>query len=392
MGDETKPAVRRLSQMWNHDDAISKEDARKLCANFLSGSWDTLTDDTFDIQVLPLGLVNRIFICENKSGNDDFPDEPRKVILRLYGGKMDVGEGHIFRNGGILEEVLVFYTMGNLGLGPKLYGVFPEGRLEQYIPSRISNNADYECLETQALFARKLARMHVCKLPLNLHSKTWFDKVEMMMPMYLSTHKEQLLAKASDRLKQMLLDTDEQAEYDWLKDTFLKIKTRRVLSHGDLNRANVLIADKYDDPDDRLVLIDYEFTSYSCRGIDIGLHFLQRTVDVTQLHNNFKSGLEYPSIEERKHFIRAYNDEIRRSGAYDLDESENGLDNVDEMLIEAEFFVLMFSLFSRFLMTHDIDKFAAIGFDLMAWMEDHGDKYDQQKASLCEALKGKAFK
>ena len=76
------------------------------------------------------GYVNRIFTCENKIA---VGDEPQKVILRLYGGKLELRD-HIMRNGGILEEVLVFNKMSDVGLGPKLYGVFKEGRVEEFLP------------------------------------------------------------------------------------------------------------------------------------------------------------------------------------------------------------------------------------------------------------------
>ena len=33
-----------------------------------------------------------------------------------------------------ITESVVFAVLGSRGLGPQLYGAFPEGRLEEYIP------------------------------------------------------------------------------------------------------------------------------------------------------------------------------------------------------------------------------------------------------------------
>ncbi|KAI1299618.1 Choline/ethanolamine kinase [Halotydeus destructor] len=242
----------------------------------------------------------------------------------------------------------------------------------------------------EALFARKLARMHVCKIPLSKNCKTLSDKITDRMALYLSESKPKMLSKAkSDKVKQILANVDEEAELNWLKSIFPRIKTRQVLCHGDLNRANILIADENDEPDDKLILIDYEFTSYNFRGLDITSHFSHRTVDVKNFKGAFKSGQDYPTLDERKHFIRAYNDEIRRLGAYKLDEAENGLDNVDEMLMESLFFNLLFSIFSRFLMASDTDKFEAMGFDIFARVEEQEERYSNFKNELSDWLKSK---
>ena len=71
---------------------------------------------------------------------------------------------------------------------------------------------------------------------------------------------------------------------------------------------------------------------------------------------NFQSGLDYPNEDERRHVIRAYNNEIKTMGVYELDESENGLDNEYNMLIEAEYYVLLFTLFFALTLVDDRNK------------------------------------
>ena len=94
---------------------------------------------------------------------------------------------------------------------------------------------------------------------------------------------ENLLPLLEDLKKEMApkeLPWDVQATVDWLKEIFPKIKSRVVLVHGDMNRANCIIRDDIENELDRVVLLDYEFSAYGWRGQDIGLHFANRQMDV----------------------------------------------------------------------------------------------------------------
>lgn len=56
-------------------------------------------------------------------------NEPKQVLLRIYGHSQGdrVLETH-------LTECIIFTMLAEKHRGPRLYGVFPGGRLEQYIP------------------------------------------------------------------------------------------------------------------------------------------------------------------------------------------------------------------------------------------------------------------
>lgn len=65
-----------------------------------------------------------------KEGHDI---EPKKVLVRYYGGNFlppDAPMRTLTETG----EVLVFYALGEKGIGPKLWGSFAGGRVEEYIP------------------------------------------------------------------------------------------------------------------------------------------------------------------------------------------------------------------------------------------------------------------
>ncbi|KAI1299624.1 Choline kinase alpha [Halotydeus destructor] len=353
---------RRFSQVFDHDNDITRAEALKHCSNFLGGSWETLTEENFHMQVVRGGLVDRIFLCENKGGASVDANETTKVILRLYGGKVVRNDRSDKIN---MEEVLVCYAMGNLGLGPKLLGIFPGGRLEQYLECRTFNDGDFLNPEMEALFARKLARMHVVKMPF---SRVTEDLIESLLPLladWLDTGKAELEATepeaGEEEYRKYVLGLDIEKDVQWLNSLKPRIKTRRVLIHEDMNRDNCLVLDKAENPIDKLILVDYESSKYGPRGDDIGSHFYNRLVDFAKVDGKFISGMRYPTEDERRHFIRSYNEEMKHLNSYDLDESENGLDNEDNMLAEAEFWVLGYFLFFRLIRTNR--KYSIKGLD-----------------------------
>ena len=76
------------------------------------------------------GLSNYLYICElnSPSSTVDDGDEAKsnKVLIKLY------GESHK-QLSYFLTDVLVATIMSSSGLGPKIYGVFQSGRLEQLL-------------------------------------------------------------------------------------------------------------------------------------------------------------------------------------------------------------------------------------------------------------------
>jgi choline/ethanolamine kinase len=56
--------------------------------------------------------------------------EPSQVLLRLYGQV----HGTERALEGLITESVIFTLLSERHLGPKLHGVFPGGRIEEYIP------------------------------------------------------------------------------------------------------------------------------------------------------------------------------------------------------------------------------------------------------------------
>lgn len=71
-----------------------------------------------------------IFLCQLPEEYPPICTEPDKVLLRVYFNPET--ESHL------VAESVIFTLLSERHLGPKLYGVFSGGRLEEYIPVTVA--------------------------------------------------------------------------------------------------------------------------------------------------------------------------------------------------------------------------------------------------------------
>lgn len=148
--------------------------ATRICREYLSGAWRTISSDEIQVKRIRLVLFFLHFPQRNSFGNYNYfqffsgglsnflyhvslpklptvklesptangskrtrkdsyhnalEPAPCSVLLRIYG--QTHGE-HALET--MLTESVVFTLLSERQLGPKLHGIFPGGRIEQYIP------------------------------------------------------------------------------------------------------------------------------------------------------------------------------------------------------------------------------------------------------------------
>jgi len=358
--------------LFNHGADMSKERALELCSGHLQGNWTTITPEDIDLNVVQGGFVNRIFLCINKKSNE-------KVLIRLYGGKI-LPQGSILRNVGLEGEVLIFHTMDVNNIGPKLLGIFDEGRLEEYHEGTDTlTNEHLENPEVIKAFARKLARIHSLKMPFTKKPKDYIGICREYFPKYWAPYQDfirgiPLPEGAPEEHKKAIdfvLNYDFTPLIDWFEKMTRKFPSKVIFSHNDMNRANCLV-DPSKTGDDKVTLLDFELSGYNYRGCDIGHHFKNRMIDIqkftkkeTDLANSFMKQLPYPTEEERREFIRAYLEVALKS--YDSIDKEK--DSEEYLLLEAELYGALYHLFFTAYMISTVEQFKAMGFDQMLNMQ-----------------------
>ncbi|NXR07123.1 CHKB kinase, partial [Semnornis frantzii] len=288
------------------------------------------------------GLTNLLFKCALPEHVLSAGDEPRQELLRVYGRILQGVDS-------LVLESVTFAILAERALGPRLYGVFPQGRLEQFIPSRRLRTEDLHDPGISREIAVKLSRFHGMVMPFSKEPKWLFGTMERYLKQISDltfTEEEQL--EKFNHLKTYNL----QEEMKQLRDLLEATPSPVVFCHNDVQEGNILLLSETSSSD-KLMLIDFEYSSYnyrqglysppspfSPRGFDIGNHFCEWVYNYTHpAWPFFKASPEnYPSRQQQLHFIQHYLwDEAERCGDTTPEER---LRAEDEMLTEINRFAL----------------------------------------------------
>lgn len=305
-----------------------------------------------------------MFVCKIKNDDSVSP-----VLVRLYGGNVLPRDAPI-RTLTEVTETLLFYKLGELGYGAKLLGSFDGGRLEEFLVGTTMSLEDYVTNpNVSRALAKVMARYHRINLP--LIRKPWdiadisnkcLAKFKQVHPEFAGCYQTRGQNLGEFERVRSLVEFDAVEFTDWICKVLSAMKTRIVFTHNDANRSNIIVKGSPPDLDaadldQRLLLIDCEFSGYSYRGQDIGNAFCMRKFDFAG--EKFISGYEYPDEDDRRQYVEAYVEEMRNSGHYS-DWDEDGIDSVDHILMEAELGTIFTRLINVVWFLRDIDMWKGI--------------------------------
>ncbi|XP_034500767.1 choline kinase alpha isoform X1 [Ailuropoda melanoleuca] len=238
-------------------------------------------------------------------------DEPRKVLLRLYGailkmrscnkeGSEQAQKENEFQGAeAMVLESVMFAILAERSLGPKLYGIFPQGRLEQFIPSRRLDTEELSLPDISAEIAEKMATFHGMKMPFNKEPKWLFGTMEKYLNQVL-----RIKFAGEPRGKQLhrLLRLNLPLELEYLRSLLESTPSPVVFCHNDCQEGNILMLEGRENSEkQRLMLIDFEYSSYNYRGFDIGNHFCEWMYDYNyEKYPFFRANtLKYPTKKQQ---------------------------------------------------------------------------------------------
>ncbi|XP_076849333.1 choline/ethanolamine kinase [Brachyhypopomus gauderio] len=325
-GDEDSEAESYRDGRTGEVDRETKSKAFAWCRDFLSGSWKTISETDFQITIVSGGLSNLLYKCSLPDNVKPVGAEPSRVLLRIYGAILQGVDS-------LVSESVMFAILAERELGPRLYGVFPEGRLEQYLPSKRLERDQLQHTGLSAEIARKMARFHRMVMPFNKEPRWLFGTIDRYMEQIMSI---KFVREAHIKKFKKLMKYDLPAELASLRALLSATSSPVVFCHNDVQEGNILMLDGRDrNSSDKLMLIDFEYSSYNYRGFDLGNHFCEWVYDYTyDQWPFFKANLEnYPSRKQQLHFIRNY-----------LAESEHTIEDQatveEEMITEANRYAL----------------------------------------------------
>ncbi|XP_068170133.1 choline kinase alpha isoform X2 [Antennarius striatus] len=368
-------------------DLDTRHKAFMWCKEFLHGAWKCVSEDDFYITVIRGGLSNRLFLCSLPDSLESVGDEPRSILLRLYGAILQMScnkgdsrqsnkENHFQGAEAMVLESVMFAILAERELGPKLYGIFPQGRLEQYIPSHKVETSELSDPSLSAEVAEKMAKFHRMRMPFNKEPKWLFGTMDKYLSqvMRMNFTREPHLRRFS-----RLLSYNLPQEMEMLKSLLESIHSPVVFCHNDCQEGNILLLKGRQKSDkEKLMFIDFEYSSYNYRGFDIGNHFCEWIYDYnTDEPPFFKVNAHaYPSKAQQFHFIENY---LRESDPDFVNLSEE-----DQMKVKEELYVEVnrFSLASHFfwgLWSIIQARLSTIQFGYLEYAEARFEAYFQQK-------------
>ena len=151
--DKTNRPVRT-----NHRDRKNKNKF-----HYFQGSWKSIHPHQLVIRQISGGLSNLVFFVGLPPGSKPKGREPASILLRLF-GELSAGPAQQYR---LITETVVFTMLAERNLGPRLFGVFPGGRLEEFIPGHPLTASEMRSPEYSAHVARNVALVHSLEVPVS---------------------------------------------------------------------------------------------------------------------------------------------------------------------------------------------------------------------------------
>ncbi|XP_074004996.1 choline kinase alpha isoform X4 [Numenius arquata] len=333
------PRTRRRAYLW--------------CKEFLPGAWRGLREEQLRISPIRGGLSNMLFQCSLPDTIETVADEPRKVLLRLYGA--------------ILQ-------MRSCNKGESV-----QSQKENDLQSRKLSTEELSLPDISAEIAEKMARFHGMKMPFNKEPKWLFGTMEKYLNQVL---KIKFTRESRTRKLNKLLSYNLPQEMKNLRAMLEATSSPVVFCHNDCQEGNILLLEGRENSENqKLMLIDFEYSSYNYRGFDIGNHFCEWMYDYTyEKYPFFKASvLKYPSKKQQLHFISSYLSAFHDGFENLSNEEKSKLE--EEMLIEVNRFALA-SHFFWGLWSIIQAKISSIEFGYLEYALSRFDAYFDQKRKL----------
>jgi len=208
--------------------------------------------------------------------------------------------------------------------GPRIYGTFTNGRIEEYFESVTLVPSDLRNKKISQWIAARMAQLHSVDLtviegPLtisHLEGKSWEIGVKKNVKAWiLAAHEVLALQHVSEAIRQTLnMDRFYELWMRYLRwvSHVEKIEgaSRRVFAHNDTQYGNILRLTgplRHDAPEHhKIVVVDFEYASPNPVAFDIANHFHEWTADYHSSTPHLLDPNRYPTKEERDNFYRAY--------------------------------------------------------------------------------------
>ncbi|CAA84301.2 Choline kinase B2 [Caenorhabditis elegans] len=234
----------------------------ELGIDFLGGEWKNVDKSQVNVSRVHGGQSNHMFHVTSSTSATPY-------LLRI----------HRQPPSQVFTDTVNLAIFSERGLGPKLYGFFEGGRMEEFLPSKTFDVNDVLVPENSRKIGAIFPLYHSINVPVSksrrcVHlMREWLNGYES-----LGGGDYEILPTTvnySDHPKSVSIK-DLNHEIDnfekWSTEIF---EHTLVFSHNDLASTNILELNSTKE----LVLIDWEFGTYNWRGFDLAMHLSETAID-----------------------------------------------------------------------------------------------------------------
>ncbi|KAI8784068.1 choline/ethanolamine kinase-like isoform X1 [Biomphalaria glabrata] len=291
-------------------DEMVRNKAFRWCQDSIGGAWLHLTSEK-DLQIEPVGggMSNYLYLITLPKGKHSSRGEPEQVLLRIYGQISKSTLDFLVHNS------VVFALLAERKLGPKPYGMYHDGRIEEFIKAKPLKPEDLCKPEVMVMVAEKLAQFHSLDMPL-CKKPRWFKSLVRGWIRDIQNNLDSnsvTMSRLQEKCPLFNMDT----EFNELLKMANDLNCPIVFCHNDLQGGNILLADKATPQTPRMTIIDWEYGHYNYRGFDLGNHFNEWMFDYTMTDKPGFSFVcsNFPSKEKQFQFFKTY---LKASGKEEI--------------------------------------------------------------------------
>ncbi|EER19190.1 Choline kinase alpha, putative [Perkinsus marinus ATCC 50983] len=233
------------------------------------------------------------------------PDHLPVCLVRIFG---EAGSSIIDRD----EENRIFNHLSTIGFGPTLFGIFQNGRIEEFF-TRLRPLEPLEMVSEKwtPLIARRLRYMHSLK-PAMVEDGPNVPDLWRTIESYAAKGRELFNASPEDEEGDFMTMLDSvEREAKWLERTIQSRETANVcpleqivFCHNDLLSGNILVPK--DGSNCQLKFIDYEYCAFNPAAADIANHFAAVVESMLIVNDDYDVEKYFPSKELQLLFLRNY--------------------------------------------------------------------------------------
>ena len=193
-----------------------RSEALRICRLYVGENWKQLTPDDVCLTRLS-GLTNYVFRVSS------LKPEPKvsPLLLRIHGSV-----GHE-----LVIETVTASILAERNFGPKLYGIFPEGRLEEFVEADRLEVTDLRVPEISSKIARNCAKFHKLSVPV---MKTQWLLLQTCKEYYSLVGALKPTDQSEIKAKEILEQLDVDKEIEFMKDQLSRSTSPVVFCHNDM--------------------------------------------------------------------------------------------------------------------------------------------------------------